>query len=150
MRAVRDLVAREQFRGVLTYHSYSQLVLYPWGYTSDPIEDDADYAAHRELAQDMEQLIRKVHGKTYTAQQSSELYPTAGDTTDWTYGEYDALSFTVELRPASAQEGGFILPASQIQPCWEENRPAAFEFIRHALERPEPAAAGPAAAAGVR
>jgi carboxypeptidase T len=138
VRAVRDLVAREQFRGVLSYHSYSQLVLYPWGYTSDPIEDDDDFAAHRELAQDMEQLIRKVHGKTYTAQQSSELYPTAGDTTDWTYGEYDALSFTIELRPASAQEGGFILPASQIKPCWEENRPAAYAFIEHALERPEP------------
>src|ERR687893_860977 len=138
VRAVRDLVARELVGGVLSYHSYSQLVLYPWGYTSDPIEDDDDLRAHRDLAEEMEQLIRKVHGRTYTAQQSSELYPTAGDTSDWTYGEYDALSFTIELRPASAQEGGFILPASQIQPCWEENRPAAFAFIEHALERAEP------------
>ncbi|MGY1703870.1 M14 family metallopeptidase [Geodermatophilus sp. SYSU D00697] len=137
VRAVRDLVARQLFSGVLTYHSYSQLILYPWGYTSEPIEDEADLGEHRDLAQDMEQLIRKVHGRTYTAQQSSELYPTAGDTTDWTYGEYDAVSVTVELRPASAAEGGFILPASQIQPCWEENRPAALEFIRHTLERPE-------------
>ncbi len=32
-RAVRNLVARELFGGVLTYHSYSQLILYPWGYT---------------------------------------------------------------------------------------------------------------------
>lgn len=138
VRAVRDLVAREQFRGVLTYHSYSQLILYPWGYTSDPIEDDDDLRAHRDLAEEMEQLVRKVHGKTYTAQPSSELYPTAGDTTDWTYGEYDALSFTVELRPATAQEGGFILPASQIEPCWQENRPAALAFLERALERPEP------------
>ncbi|MGY1692023.1 M14 family metallopeptidase [Geodermatophilus sp. SYSU D01105] len=137
VRAVRDLVARQLFSGVLTYHSYSQLILYPWGYTSEPIEDEADLGEHRDLAQDMEQLIRKVHGRTYTAQQASELYPTAGDTTDWTYGEYDAVSVTVELRPASAQEGGFILPASQIQPCWEENRPAALEFIRHTLDRPE-------------
>ena len=136
VRAVRDLVARQLFGGVLTYHSYSQLLLYPWGYTSEPIEDEADFAEHRELAQDMEQLIRKVHGRTYVAQQSSELNPTAGDTTDWTYGEYDAVSFTIELRPASAEEGGFILPSSEIQPCWEENRPAAFEFIQHVLERP--------------
>ena len=35
-RAVRNLVARELFGGVLTYHSYSQLILYPWGYTSEP------------------------------------------------------------------------------------------------------------------
>jgi carboxypeptidase T len=137
VRAVRDLVARQLFTGVLTYHSYSQLILYPWGYTSRPILDEADLREHRDLAQDMEQLVRKVHGKTYTAQQASELYPTAGDTTDWTYGEYAAVSFTIELRPASAQEGGFILPASQIQPCWEENRPAALEFIRRVLERPE-------------
>jgi carboxypeptidase T len=137
VRAVRDLVARERFSGVLSYHSYSQLILYPWGYTSEPIKDQSDFAEHRDLAQDMEQLIRKVHGKTYVAQQSSELYPTAGDTTDWTYGEYDVPSLTVELRPASAREGGFILPADQIEPCWEENRPAALEFIRRVVERPQ-------------
>ena len=42
VRAVRNLVARQLFDGVLSYHSYSQLVLFPWGYTSEPIEDDAD------------------------------------------------------------------------------------------------------------
>ena len=31
VRAVRNLVAIELFSGVLTYHSYSQLILYPWG-----------------------------------------------------------------------------------------------------------------------
>src|SRR3712207_2522091 len=85
----------------------------------------------------MEQLFRKVHGKTYVAQQSSELYPTARDTCDWTYGEYDAVSLTVAPRPASAEEGGFIVPSTEIRPCWEENCPAALGFIEHVLERPE-------------
>jgi carboxypeptidase T len=85
----------------------------------------------------MERLIREVHGETYTAQQASQLYLTAGDTSDWTYGVYGVPSITVELRPASALDGGFILPAAQIEPCWQENRPAALEFIRHVLERPE-------------
>jgi carboxypeptidase T len=137
VRAVRNLVARQLFGGVLSYHSYSQLVLFPWGYTSEPIEDDADRTEMRTLAERMEGLIRGVHGETYTAQQASQLYPTAGDTTDWTYGEFGVPSFTIELRPASALEGGFILPAAQIQPCWEENRPAALEFVRHVFERPE-------------
>jgi carboxypeptidase T len=137
VRAVRNLVARELFDGVLSYHSYSQLVLFPWGYTSDPIEDEADLAEMATLAGDMEGLIRSVHGETYTAQQASQLYPTAGDTTDWTYGEFGVPSFTIELRPATALDGGFLLPAAQIQPCWEENRPAALEFVRHVLERPE-------------
>ncbi|MGY1640614.1 M14 family metallopeptidase [Geodermatophilus sp. SYSU D00703] len=136
VRAVRDLVARELFGGVLSYHSYSQLILYPWGYTSKRLADEADFRDVRDLSEGMERLVQEVHGKTYTAQQSSQLYPTAGDTSDWTYGEYDAPSLTVELRPATWEEGGFILPADQIQPCWEENRPAALEFIRHVLERP--------------
>ena len=137
-RAVRNLVAQQLFRGVLTYHSYSQLILYPWGYTSDPVADESDLRSMRALAGDMQRLIKGVNGLTYTAQQASALYPTAGDTTDWVYGEYDVPAFTVELRPASALEGGFILPADQIQPCWEENRPAAMEFLRHILEKPEP------------
>ncbi len=137
VRAVRNLVARELFGGVLSYHSYSQLILYPWGYTSEAIEDETDLGEMRDLAEDMEGLIRGVHGRTYTAEQASQLYPTAGDTVDWTYGEYDVPSLTVELRPASAMDGGFILPADQIEPCWEENRPAALEFIRHVLDNPE-------------
>jgi carboxypeptidase T len=137
VRAVRDLIARQLPGGVLTYHSYSQLILYPWGYTSEPVpEDEGDRAELRALAEDMQRLIQGVHGTAYTPQQASQLYPTAGDTVDWAYGEYDVPALTIELRPATALEGGFILPASQIEPCWEENRPAALEFIRHVLEKP--------------
>jgi hypothetical protein len=57
------------------------------------------------------------------------LCPTADDTTDWTSGEYAILSFTIELRPDSIENGGFILPPDQIQPTFEENLPAALEFI---------------------
>jgi carboxypeptidase T len=135
VRAVRNLVARELFAGLITYHSYSQLILFPWGYTSDPIIDPTDRAELEDLGNDMQRLIREVHSETYTVQQSAQLYPTAGDTTDWTYGEYDIPSFTVELRPATQAEGGFILPPSQIQPTWEENRPAALHFISHIFEK---------------
>jgi carboxypeptidase T len=136
VRAVRDLVASQFFGGVLSYHSYSQLILFPWGYTSDPIEDETDLSEMRGLAEAMERLIQGVHGETYTAQQASQLYPTAGDTVDWTYGEFDVPSFTIELRPVSALDGGFILPSDQIEPCWQENLPAALEFIGHVLEAP--------------
>jgi len=133
-RAVRDLVAREMFRGVITYHSYSQLILYPWGFTDKPVTDPQDREGMIGLANEMRDLMKGVHGVVYTAEQSSTLYPTAGDTTDWTYGEYGIPSFTIELRPDSHQAGGFILPPSQIVPTWEENRPAAFRFIEKLLE----------------
>jgi carboxypeptidase T len=135
-QAVRDLIGCERFAGVITYHSYSQLILYPWGYTDKPIPD----LQHREqmvvMAGEMHDLIEEVHGKVYVPQPSSELYPTAGDTTDWTYGTYGIPSFTIELRPRTFEEGGFVLPADQIMPTWEENRPAAFRFIEQLLAAP--------------
>jgi carboxypeptidase T len=134
VRAVRNLVAIELFSGVLTYHSYSQLILYPWGYTSNPLVDTIDSGGMQLLAEKMKGLIHSVHGRTYTPEQASMLYPTAGDTTDWTYGEYGIWSLTIELRPSSQAEGGFILPPSQIRPTFEENLPAAFEFIGQALD----------------
>jgi carboxypeptidase T len=134
-RAVRNLVARELFSGVLTYHSYSQLILYPWGNTEQAVPDASDRATMTKLAERMQQLMRNVHGSIYRPLQSSQLYgiPVVGDTTDWTYGEYAIPSFTIELRPDSPQAGGFILPPEQIQPTFEENLPAALEFIDHIL-----------------
>jgi carboxypeptidase T len=132
-RAVRDLIAAEQFAGIVTYHSFSQLVLYPWGFTAQPVADPADRTSMSETVVKICDCIRQVHGVSYTPEQSSQLYPTAGDTTDWAYGEYGIPSFTIELRPESAEDGGFILPASQIVPTYEENRAAAFYLIERWL-----------------
>jgi carboxypeptidase T len=132
-QAVRNVVARELFRGVITYHSFSQLILYPWGYTNKPAPDAFAGLKMAEVAKRMAQLIQGVHGTVYTPEQSSQLYPTAGDTTDWTYGEYGIPSFTIELRPDSVAHGGFVLPPDQIQPTFEENLPAAEEFIKRFL-----------------
>jgi carboxypeptidase T len=137
-RAVRDLIARELLSGIITYHSYSQLILYPWGYTADPIVDAEDRATMSVLADRMRTKIGAVHGAAYVAQQSSQLYPTAGDTTDWTYGVYGIPSMTIELRPRTAMEGGFVLPASQIQPTFEENKAAAWEFIKTIVAKSDP------------
>jgi carboxypeptidase T len=134
-QAVRDLIAREHFGGLLTYHSFSQLILYPWGYTNDPIVDPGDHEEIVTVATRMQELIRGVHGAVYEAQQAWHIYsqPVAGDTCDWAYGTYHIPAFTIELRPRTTEEGGFILPPDQIQPVWEENQPAAFELIRQVL-----------------
>ena len=131
-QAIRDLLGRERFRGAITYHSYSQLILYPWGFTEEPMFAE-DFDKTVRLAGRMQELIQGVHGEFYTPQPSSALYPTAGDTTDWTYGIYGIPSYTIELRPRTAAEGGFILPPEQIQPTFEENLPAALAFIEEVL-----------------
>jgi hypothetical protein len=119
------------FQAVISYHSYGQLVLYPWSYTSVPAPDKEHLSL---LAEDMADLIYKVHGRVYTPQQGAELYPASGVTDDWFYGEMRTFCFTFELRPVGSP--GFILPENQIIPTWEENKPAAL-FLINWTQRPE-------------
>ena len=128
-QAIRDFVATHEFYASISYHSYSQLVLYPWGYTNDA-------APHKEqlskMAEDMANAIRDVHGMNYSARQASNLYRASGDSDDWLYGAYNIAAFTVELRPKNLWDGGgkpFELPEDQIIPTCEENMPAALYLI---------------------
>ncbi|MEA2051679.1 MAG: M14 family zinc carboxypeptidase [Euryarchaeota archaeon] len=128
-QAIRDFVATHEFYASISYHSYSQLVLYPWGYTNDA-------APHKEqlsnMAEDMANAIRDVHGMNYSARQASNLYRASGDSDDWLYGAYNIAAFTVELRPKNLWDGGgkpFELPEDLIIPTCEENIPAALYLI---------------------
>ncbi len=124
-QACRDFLQKASPRALISYHSYSQLVLFPWGYTNSPAPDKA---LLQSLAVTLANKIKAVHGKTYTPQQSSALYLASGDTTDWLYWLLGVPAFTIELRPSSAYPG-FKLPESEIQPTFEENLPAALTLI---------------------
>jgi len=115
----------------MSYHNYSQLVLYPWSYTNSPAADKERLSY---LVQEMADLIYEVHGKTYTPQQAAALYPASGTTDDWFYGELDVFGFTIELRPKGYPY--FILPEDEIMPTWEENKPAAL-FLIYWTQLPE-------------
>jgi murein tripeptide amidase MpaA len=124
-RAIRDLALSHEFRAIMTYHSYGQLILYPWGYTYNPPPDEELLS---NLSHEMANLIYEVHGEVYTPMQSSSLYETSGTTDDWAYGELGAFGFTIELRPIGFPYF-FILPEDEIMPTWEENKPAALYLI---------------------
>jgi hypothetical protein len=46
--------------------------------------------------------------------------------TDWMYGEAEALSYTIELRPKGGS--GFVLPPEQIRPTCDEGLAAVLEL----------------------
>jgi carboxypeptidase T len=128
-QAARDFLLAKQPRALITYHSYSQLVLYPWGHTYDPAPDKATLHAQAVALADQ---IRAVHGVSYTPEQGSDLYLASGETTDWLYSENRAAAFTIELRPRTAVPG-FELPENEIAPTFEENLPAALYLIDEAI-----------------
>jgi hypothetical protein len=113
------------FKAVTTYHSYGQLILYPWGYSYAKAPDNFTLDL---IAREMEIRIEAVHGKDYRAGPSNSLYISSGTTEDWTYDVSGIPSYNIELRSAFALPG-FLLPPAQIQPTAEENIPAALYLI---------------------
>lgn len=95
---------------LLTYHTYSELILYPWGHKYESISEKRDLAVYETMAKKMAEWNH------YTPQQSSALYIASGDTTDWAYGEHKVISFTFELDPQNAWGGGGFYPGAQVIP----------------------------------
>jgi carboxypeptidase T len=124
-QALRDFFLAHDFKAMITYHSYAQLILYPWGNTNVRAPDHYKLDI---IAGEMESLVNAVHGMTYTAEKSSALYLASGTTDDWTYAETGIPSFTIELRPIN-DFVGFQLPASEINDTSEENIPAAMYLL---------------------
>lgn len=120
-QALRDfIIAHPNLRAQLDIHSYSQLILWPLGYTPVLAEDHGYY---QEVGSAMQSLIASVHGSQfaigpiYTA-----IYPASGNSVDWTYTQRDMLSLSFECRDTGAY--GFLLPPEQIIPNNEELVPA--------------------------
>jgi len=133
-QAVRDFLEQQSPKALISYHNYSQLVLYPWGYTYSPAPHKALLDS---LAVAMAHQIRSVHGENYRPGQASTLYLASGDTTDWLYALLSSPAYTIELRPDSYNPG-FELPEAEIQPTFEENLPAALLLIDWAIQTQTP------------
>jgi murein tripeptide amidase MpaA len=121
--AVRRLVDGLDVRAVVSFHSYSQVILYPWAYTTQPSPMVAELS---DLARTMSGLMAAVRGTVYSYGQSASGigYTSNGDTTDWTFGIAGIPSFTIELPPADVDEGGFFNDEAEIDGIFRENLPA--------------------------
>jgi carboxypeptidase T len=106
-QAVKRFVeSRPNLKILLSFHTYSELILYPWGHKYDPITNARDLATYEKMARTM------ATWNGYTPQQSSDLYIASGDTTDWSYGTLGIFSFTFELSPRDSWGGGGFYPGA--------------------------------------
>jgi len=99
----------------IDFHSYSQLILRPYGWTNANCPDET---ALKAIGEGVRQAIRAVHNKDYTNQKSIDLYVTTGTASDWFYYAKIWASYTIELRDTGKY--GFVLPASEIIPSGQE------------------------------
>jgi hypothetical protein len=123
--ALRDLARRERIALHIDFHSFSQLLLYPWGWSDKPAPDARKFAA---VGDRIVSAMFAAHRVRYTLMSSVELYPASGTMTDWMYGIANAFSYTVELRPGRGGRSGFVLPPEQIKPTCDEALAAVLEL----------------------
>jgi len=122
-QVANKLISLKGSVGVKSYwniHAYSQLVLYPWGYTTQRAKD---YYEINRIAQTFSDGIKSVNGKYFRPGQPSRiLYPAAGGSMDWTYDKLGIVySYGTELRPKPGEfQNGFLLPARFIRPSGVE------------------------------
>ncbi len=103
--------APDTAQGILiSLHSYGELVLWPWGFTTNPAPNRAD----------LQRLGDKFayYNGYLSCQPASCLYPTSGTTDDWAYGVLGIAAFTFEVGNA------FFQPYRDISRIWQENFPA--------------------------
>ena len=84
MQAVSNFIIDHDICSLISWHTYQEELYWPWGYTgTNP--PDATYmgAIGTGIAQ---RITRQSGYGTYTPQQAYGLYPTTGDTIDWSYG----------------------------------------------------------------
>jgi carboxypeptidase T len=103
----------------ISYHTYGDLILYPYGYTYEDIPPDMQPIDHQTFVA-MGSEMASTTG--YTPQQSSDLYITDGDWNDWMYGAHHRYPITIE---GSSHGYGFYPPDSFIPQDTVRNHAAA-------------------------
>ncbi len=113
IKNIRDFCNAHEFKIALNYHSYSNLLLYVWGWTETPSPDDT-------LLYDYAKLMTKENGYTYGAG-SSTIYPTNGGSDDWMYGEQETKDLILSYTPEVGGGGdGFWPSVSRIVPLCQD------------------------------
>ncbi len=124
----RVVGGKQQLRTAIDFHTYSELVLWPYGYTN------ADTAPG--LTQDDRDAFAAVGKKMaasngYTPEQSSDLYITDGSIDDWLWGAQKIFAYTFEMYPTGFGGGGFYPPDEVIERETSRNRDAVLQLLEN-------------------
>lgn len=126
-QAVRNFVReRKHATMLLTFHTFSELVLWPYGHSYSQIPSEKDLKVFETMGKKM------ASWNHYTPEKASDLYLASGDTTDWAYEELKLFAFTFELSPNSMFLGGFYPGAKAIEPTFKANLEPALYMIEQA------------------
>ena len=113
-QVIRDFCAGREFQLAFSYHSYGELLLYPWGYL--PL-----YTPDHETFFKLGETMTANNGYFAGNVAMGAIYTVNGDSDDWAYGDEvgkpKMFMFTPEVN--SSAQGGFGPDESWIQPTFD-------------------------------
>ncbi|KAJ8682086.1 hypothetical protein QAD02_017878 [Eretmocerus hayati] len=115
----------------IAFHSYSQLLLFPYGHTREHLDNHDESLA---IGTEAIGALSKRYGTKYiTGNIAETIYVASGSSMDWAKANIKVpVAFTYELRDKG--NNGFILPADQIIPNGEEILDSFVALFRKAGE----------------
>ncbi|MBG0852843.1 zinc carboxypeptidase [Streptomyces spinoverrucosus] len=119
----------QQIKAGIDFHTYSELVLWPFGYTYSDTTTGMT-ADDRNAFATVGQKMAASNG--YTPEQSSDLYITDGSIDDYLWGSQKIFGYTFEMYPRSASGGGFYPPDEVIERETSRNRDAVLQLLENA------------------
>ncbi|KAJ3596322.1 hypothetical protein NHX12_002731 [Muraenolepis orangiensis] len=133
VRNVVNLIkAHGNFKSFISIHAFSQLLMYPYGYTCQDIPDKAELESVGRAAV---QKLTSLYGTTYKVGNICKIiYQASGGSIDWSYNAGIKYSYAFELRDTGRY--GFLLPANQIIPTASETWLALKHIMEHVRDHP--------------
>ncbi|MEV7287175.1 M14 family metallopeptidase [Streptomyces sp. NPDC093252] len=125
----RVVGGEQQITAGVDFHTYSELVLWPYGYTYSDTAPGMT-ADDRNAFAAVGQKLAASNG--YTPEQSSDLYITDGSIDDWLWGNQKIFGYTFEMYPRTASGGGFYPPDEVIERETSRNRDAVLQLLENA------------------
>ncbi|XP_021341782.1 carboxypeptidase B-like [Mizuhopecten yessoensis] len=124
---------KENLKGFIDFHSFAEIWMTPWGYTTELPKDFKELDAGAVAACN---ALEAVHGTKYDhGSVANILDVSSGSSADWTYGAVGVkYSYGVELRDKG--QYGFLLPADQILPSGQETLQAIIALTKFITNNP--------------
>ena len=123
----RVVGGQQQITAHIDWHTYGELILWPYGYTFNDTAPGLN-ATDRSAFATLGQAMAATNG--YTPQQASDLYITDGSIDDWMWGVHRIFSYTFEMFPVG--NPGFYPGEGSIAAQTSRNRAAVLLFLDYA------------------
>ncbi|XP_031623765.1 zinc carboxypeptidase-like [Contarinia nasturtii] len=115
-QALAEFVSNfDNIKMYISFHSYGQMLLFPYGHTKSHAKNFHDMNA---IGLKAKEGIKKRYGTNYIVGSIAEaIYLASGSSIDWAYAQRNvSLTYSFEFRDARNGNYGFILPANFIIP----------------------------------